>query len=102
MLDTCDQAGLCALDYSDNAGRLAAAMQAPHFHLRETEAVELLALAGRVELIDWAVAATKLVQMRDGQAGHELPNRNALMVACAALFLLLNRGPALAAERGAA
>ena len=86
----------------DAAARLAAAMQAPHFHLTEDEAVQLLGPACRHELLDWALAGLRLAQTRDGLPGHELPNRNALVVAGAALFLLLFSGPRFAVPGGAA
>lgn len=86
----------------DASARLAAAMQAPHFHLTCEEAVRLLAPAYRHELLDWAIAALRLAQLRDGLAGHELPNRNALVIGAAALFLLLAGGPRIAVPGGAA
>lgn len=87
---------------ADADARLYAAMCAPHFHLTEAEAVEMLAPALREELLDWAVASIKLARQRDGLVGHELPNRNALVVAAAALMRLLYDGPHLAVVRGAA
>ena len=93
-----DRRGMRAPALSNTASRLDAAMRAPHLHLAEAEAVELLAPAHRLELMDHAIAALHLARQRDGEPGHELPNRNALVIAAAALVLLLCRGPRLAVE----
>lgn len=78
------------------------AIMAPHWHLTEAEAVALLTGLPRAELLHCAESAAHVAHSRDGLPGHELPNRNALLIAAAALFLLLWGGPRLAVEGGAA
>jgi hypothetical protein len=78
------------------------AIMSPHWHLTEEEAAGLLAGLSRAELLHVADSATRLARTRDGLTGHELPNRNALLIAAQALLLLLFGGPRLAMEGGAA
>lgn len=78
------------------------AIMCPHWHLTEAEAEELLAGLPRAELLRCAESASRLARSRDGLPGHELPNRNALLIAATALLLLLFAGPRLAVEGGAA
>lgn len=74
----------------------------PHWHLTEEEAAAQIAGLPRAELLRCAESALHLACSRDGLAGHELPNRNALLIAAAALLKVLFAGPQLAVEGGAA
>ncbi len=102
MLNTRDQWGACAPDQPEAPCQAHAAMWAPHHHLTEAEAVALLADRPRPELLRLARTGTFLARHRDGRQGHELPNRNALVIAGAALVILLCGGPRVAAQGGAA
>jgi hypothetical protein len=81
---------------------LLASAYCPHWHLTEAEAVALVADLPRPELLGAAAAAASAAASRDGRQGHELPNRNALLIAVAALHVLLWSGPRLAAVKGGA
>lgn len=102
MLDTCDARGESARIRSTFDDPRLRAVMCPHWHLTEAEAVALLTGLPRAELLHCAESAARLAHSRDGLPGHELPNRNALLIAAAALFLLLWGGPRLAVEGGAA
>lgn len=78
------------------------AFECPHWHMTEDEAVALVADLSRPRLLQVAAVAASLAASRDARQGYELPNRNALLVATAALGVLLYSGPRLVAVPGGA
>lgn len=78
------------------------AIFAPHLHLTEEEAGALLAGLPRADLLHCAESALRVARERDGLTCCGLPNRNALLIAAAALLQVLYAGPRLATEGGAA